>query len=160
MSPYGNGNLSVMPLQEFVLDGFGGGPQIQALLFALFLVLYLVDVLGNLTMTRGDRDLGVAIQTHPGRQAFVSSGSKEPRSALELRRVSLGAHWVDSSCPPCLPPAQHVSTLQPPGCPAVRDGRPQPRCALGGGGWGPQVSGPLLGLRVLPRGGEEAAALS
>uniref|UniRef100_A0A4W2D7L4 Olfactory receptor n=1 Tax=Bos indicus x Bos taurus TaxID=30522 RepID=A0A4W2D7L4_BOBOX len=50
MSPYGNGNLSVMPLQEFVLDGFGGGPQTQALLFALFLVLYLVDVLGNLTM--------------------------------------------------------------------------------------------------------------
>ena len=50
MSPHRNGNLSVMPLQEFVLDGFGGGPQIQALLFALFLVLYLVDVLGNLTM--------------------------------------------------------------------------------------------------------------
>ncbi|XP_010861622.1 PREDICTED: olfactory receptor 12-like [Bison bison bison] len=50
MSPYGNGNLSVMPLQEFVLDGFGGGPQTQALLFALFLLLYLVDVLGNLTM--------------------------------------------------------------------------------------------------------------
>ena len=39
-----------MPLQEFVLDGFGGGPQTQALLFALFLVLYLVAVLGNLTM--------------------------------------------------------------------------------------------------------------
>uniref|UniRef100_A0A4W2GIU5 Olfactory receptor n=1 Tax=Bos indicus x Bos taurus TaxID=30522 RepID=A0A4W2GIU5_BOBOX len=35
---------------EFVLDGFGGGPQTQALLFTLFLVLYLVDVLGNLTM--------------------------------------------------------------------------------------------------------------
>ena len=32
---------------------------------------------------------------HPGRQAFISSGSKEPRSALESRRVSLGAHWVD-----------------------------------------------------------------
>src|SRR5574341_882346 len=32
----------------------------------------------------------------PGRQAFISSGSKEPRSALESRRVSLGAHWVDS----------------------------------------------------------------
>ena len=29
------------------------------------------------------------------RQAFISSGSKEPRSALESRRVSLGAHWVD-----------------------------------------------------------------
>ena len=32
---------------------------------------------------------------HPGRQASISSGSKEPRSALESRRVSLGAHWVD-----------------------------------------------------------------
>ncbi|XP_020727862.2 olfactory receptor 9S13-like [Odocoileus virginianus] len=50
MSPYGNGNLSVMPLQEFVLDGFAGGPQTQALLFALFLALYVVAVLGNLTM--------------------------------------------------------------------------------------------------------------
>ena len=37
----------------------------------------------------------VAFQTHPGRQASISSGSKEPRSALERRRVSLGAHWVD-----------------------------------------------------------------
>ena len=46
-------------------------------------------------LSRGDRDLGVAFQTHPGRQAFISSGSKEPRSALESRRVSLGAHWVD-----------------------------------------------------------------
>ncbi|DAA30876.1 TPA: olfactory receptor Olr1346-like [Bos taurus] len=46
MSPYGNGNLSAMPLQEFVLDGF----QTQALLFALFLALYMVAVLGNLTM--------------------------------------------------------------------------------------------------------------
>ncbi|XP_011963510.3 olfactory receptor 9S13-like [Ovis aries] len=46
MSPYGNGNLSAMPLQEFVLDGF----QTQALLFALFLALYMVVILGNLTM--------------------------------------------------------------------------------------------------------------
>ena len=50
MSPQGNGNLSVMPLQEFVLEGLEGGPQTQALLFALFLVLYMVAVLGNLTM--------------------------------------------------------------------------------------------------------------
>ena len=50
MSPHRNGNLSVMPLQEFVLDGFAGDPQTQALLFALFLVLYVVAVLGNLTM--------------------------------------------------------------------------------------------------------------
>ena len=48
-------------------------------------------------LSRGDRDLGVAFQTHPGRQAFLSSGSKEPRSALESRRVSLGAHWVGIS---------------------------------------------------------------
>ena len=27
-------------------------------------------------LSRGDRDLGVAFQTHPGRQAFISSGSK------------------------------------------------------------------------------------
>ena len=50
MSPEGDGNLSVMSLQEFVLDGFEGGPQTQALLFALFLALYVVAVLGNLTM--------------------------------------------------------------------------------------------------------------
>ncbi|XP_055443030.1 olfactory receptor 12-like [Bubalus kerabau] len=50
MSPHRNGNLSVMPLQEFVLDGFEGGLQTQALLFALFLALYVVAVLGNLTM--------------------------------------------------------------------------------------------------------------
>uniref|UniRef100_A0A4W2DSC7 G-protein coupled receptors family 1 profile domain-containing protein n=1 Tax=Bos indicus x Bos taurus TaxID=30522 RepID=A0A4W2DSC7_BOBOX len=45
-----NGNLSVMPLQEFVLEGFEGGPQTQALLFALFLALYMVAILGNITM--------------------------------------------------------------------------------------------------------------
>ena len=39
-----------MPLQEFVLDGFVGGPQTQDLLFALFLALYVVAILGNLTM--------------------------------------------------------------------------------------------------------------
>ncbi|XP_061269168.1 olfactory receptor 9S13-like [Bos javanicus] len=50
MSPQGNGNLSVMPLQEFVLDGFAGGLQTQSLLFALFLALYVVAILANLTM--------------------------------------------------------------------------------------------------------------
>src|SRR5574337_1677669 len=40
-------------------------------------------------LSRGDRDLGVAFQTPPGRQEFISSGSNEPRSALESRRVSL-----------------------------------------------------------------------
>ncbi|KAI4549903.1 hypothetical protein MG293_002233 [Ovis ammon polii] len=50
MSPHRNRSLSVKPLQEFVLEGFAGGPQTQALLFALFLALYVVAVLGNLTM--------------------------------------------------------------------------------------------------------------
>ena len=38
-------------------------------------------------LSGGDRDLGVAFQTHPGRQAFILSGSKEPRSALEKKRL-------------------------------------------------------------------------
>ena len=54
-------------------------------------------------LSRGDRDLGVAFQTHPGRQAFISSGSKEPRSALESRRVSLGPTPVFL---PGVPPGQ------------------------------------------------------
>src|SRR5574337_315921 len=58
--------------------------------------LILACVQTPMFLARGDRDLGVAFQTPPGRQAFISSGSKEPRSALEWRRVSLGAHWVDS----------------------------------------------------------------
>ena len=35
----------------------------------------------------GDRDLGVAFQTHPGRQAFISSGSKEPRSIISSENI-------------------------------------------------------------------------
>ncbi|XP_020937957.1 olfactory receptor 12-like [Sus scrofa] len=50
MTPHANGTLSGKPLQEFVLEGFQGGLQTQALLFALFLALYLAAVLGNLTM--------------------------------------------------------------------------------------------------------------
>ena len=57
-----------------------------------------VGRLAKYGMAQTDKEiiLGVAFQTHPGRQAFLSSGSKEARSALESRRVSLGAHWVDS----------------------------------------------------------------
>src|SRR5574337_1441273 len=61
-------------------------------------------------LSRGDRDLGVAFQTHPGRQAFISSGSKEARSALEspdslhLRRAA-GHHALDE---PADVPAAHV----------------------------------------------------
>ena len=50
MSPQGDGNLSVISLPEFVLDGFEGGLQTQALLFAVFLALYMVAILGNLIM--------------------------------------------------------------------------------------------------------------
>ncbi|XP_060223865.1 olfactory receptor 9S13-like [Meriones unguiculatus] len=47
---YQNGSLSAASLQGFVLVGFGGGAQAQALLFAVFLAMYVVSVLGNLTM--------------------------------------------------------------------------------------------------------------
>ncbi|XP_020938014.1 olfactory receptor 12-like [Sus scrofa] len=50
MTPRANGTLSGKSLQEFVLEGFQGGLQTPALLFALFLALYLAAVLGNLTM--------------------------------------------------------------------------------------------------------------
>ncbi|XP_007957503.1 olfactory receptor 12-like [Orycteropus afer afer] len=45
-----NSNASVVSLQEFVLVGFEGGLETQALLFAVFLALYVVTMLGNLTM--------------------------------------------------------------------------------------------------------------
>ena len=45
-----NGSLSAVSFQGFVLVGFGGGAETQALLFAVFLALYVVTVLGNLTM--------------------------------------------------------------------------------------------------------------
>uniref|UniRef100_A0A673T8M1 Olfactory receptor n=1 Tax=Suricata suricatta TaxID=37032 RepID=A0A673T8M1_SURSU len=48
MAPYGN--LSMVYFQDFVLEGFEGGLETQALLFAIFLTLYMVTVLGNLTM--------------------------------------------------------------------------------------------------------------
>ncbi|XP_037704622.1 olfactory receptor 12-like [Choloepus didactylus] len=45
-----NANLSVVSWQAFVLVGFEGGPETQALLFVVFLALYMVTILGNLTM--------------------------------------------------------------------------------------------------------------
>ncbi|XP_036029654.1 olfactory receptor 12 [Onychomys torridus] len=45
-----NASLSAASLRVFVLVGFGGGAETQALLFAVFLALYVVTVLGNLTM--------------------------------------------------------------------------------------------------------------
>ncbi|XP_006893563.1 PREDICTED: olfactory receptor 12-like [Elephantulus edwardii] len=50
MLTHEDGNLSGLSVQEFVLVGFEGGLETQALLFAVFLGLYLVTVLGNLTM--------------------------------------------------------------------------------------------------------------
>ncbi|NP_001378218.1 olfactory receptor family 9 subfamily S member 3 [Equus caballus] len=50
MAPHRDGNVSAVPLQEFVLEGFEGSLGTQALLFAVFLALYLGTVLGNLTM--------------------------------------------------------------------------------------------------------------
>ncbi|XP_037706021.1 olfactory receptor 12-like [Choloepus didactylus] len=50
MPPHRNGNISGVSWQAFVLVGFAGGPETQALLFAVFLALYVVTILGNLTM--------------------------------------------------------------------------------------------------------------
>ncbi|KAM6152677.1 olfactory receptor 9S13-like [Erethizon dorsatum] len=50
MTTHRNGNLSMVPLREFVLVGFRGGVETQALLFALFLALYMVTIVGNVTM--------------------------------------------------------------------------------------------------------------
>ncbi|XP_012590235.1 PREDICTED: olfactory receptor 12-like [Condylura cristata] len=50
MGPPARGNQSGASLQDFVLLGFAGGVHTQALLFALFLGLYVATVLGNLTM--------------------------------------------------------------------------------------------------------------
>ena len=42
-------------------------------------------------LSRGDRDLGVAFQTHPGRQAFISSGRLDlPGPTQEDSWVGLG----------------------------------------------------------------------
>ncbi|XP_037704621.1 olfactory receptor 12-like [Choloepus didactylus] len=45
-----DGNLSGVSWQPFALAGFEGGPETQALLFVVFLALYMVTILGNLTM--------------------------------------------------------------------------------------------------------------
>ncbi|XP_037706019.1 olfactory receptor 12-like [Choloepus didactylus] len=50
MPPYRNGNISGVSWQAFVLVGFEGGPETQALLFVVFLAVYVVTILGNLTM--------------------------------------------------------------------------------------------------------------
>ncbi|XP_055964331.1 olfactory receptor 12-like [Sorex fumeus] len=50
MPAHRHGNLSAGTLQNFVLVGFKGGPETQALLFAVFLALYMVTILGNLIM--------------------------------------------------------------------------------------------------------------
>ena len=46
-------------------------------------------------LSRGDRDLGVAFQTHPGRQAFISSGSillRVAKSQTRLKELSMHSH--------------------------------------------------------------------
>ncbi|XP_004479580.2 olfactory receptor 9S13-like [Dasypus novemcinctus] len=50
MPPYRYRNLSGVSWQEFVLVGFEGGPETQAVLFAVLLAVYVVTILGNLTM--------------------------------------------------------------------------------------------------------------
>ncbi|CAK7321249.1 Olfactory receptor 12 [Vulpes lagopus] len=50
MPSHRNENLSKVYIQDFVLEGFGGGLETQTLLFTLFLALYMVTLLGNILM--------------------------------------------------------------------------------------------------------------
>ncbi|XP_013012824.2 olfactory receptor 9S13-like [Cavia porcellus] len=50
MTTHRHRNFSMAPLWEFVLEGFRGGMETQALLFAVFLALYVMTIVGNLTM--------------------------------------------------------------------------------------------------------------
>ncbi|KAM8919554.1 olfactory receptor 9S13-like [Lycaon pictus] len=50
MPSHSSKNLSMVYFQDFVLEGFEGGLETQALLFAVFLALYMVTLLGNLLM--------------------------------------------------------------------------------------------------------------
>ncbi|NP_001243380.1 olfactory receptor family 9 subfamily S member 5 [Canis lupus familiaris] len=50
MPSHSNENLSKVYIQDFVLEGFGGGLETQVLLFTLFLALYMVTLLGNILM--------------------------------------------------------------------------------------------------------------
>ncbi|XP_025843449.2 olfactory receptor 9S13-like [Vulpes vulpes] len=50
MPSHSNENLSKLYFQDFVLEGFGGGLETQAMLFTVFLALYMVTVLGNILM--------------------------------------------------------------------------------------------------------------
>ena len=74
----------------FLADSLPAELPGKPLYVSCFIVMHFVYILFIPVVTQK-----VSFQTHPGRQASISSGSKEPRSALESRRVSLGAHWVD-----------------------------------------------------------------
>ncbi|CAK7320874.1 Olfactory receptor 12 [Vulpes lagopus] len=50
MPSHSSENLSMVYFQDFVLEGFEGGLETQALLFAVFLALYMVTLLGNFLM--------------------------------------------------------------------------------------------------------------
>ena len=57
-------------------------------------------------LSRGDRDLGVAFQTHPGRQAFISSGSKDLNPGNRNPEPQL-SNWF------CSPAWVHLKSLWP-----------------------------------------------
>lgn len=78
--------------------------------------------------------LAVARRAVPA-QAEVCSGLGPlvPDSFSSSILCGPGVREAEKSLPALPVPFQHVSTLQPPGCPAVTDGRPPHRCAPG---WG------------------------
>lgn len=118
----------------------------------------------------GTRDWGTAAQSrqdpasHPGTpgRSALSPGSgrgvfwDRPPWSWPLFLAPSRAGWESGrprrACPPCLTPVQHVSTLQPPGCPAVT-GRAAP-AQVPPGQWGVGTPGvqPSPGPLSAPKG--------
>ena len=49
-------------------------------------------------LSRGDRDLGVAFQTHPGRQAFISSGQRVGIDTSDYQNEALLQKCIELYC--------------------------------------------------------------
>ncbi|XP_014433823.2 olfactory receptor 1M1-like [Pelodiscus sinensis] len=64
------------PISEFILLGFGNGPELQPLLFMLFLVIYLMTVVGNLlivVLVVTDRHLHIPMYFFVGNLSWLET---------------------------------------------------------------------------------------
>ena len=99
-------------------------------------------------LSRGDRDLGVAFQTHPGRQPELEGGNHSPREALSTKLQAgfvanqdfLG-FWTVNIC------LRRLYTRKP----SNRDGggnKSQRLCSPNT--WSPELLGPGKGIKRRP----------